>query len=181
MKRPESIYFSTFETPAGLFSVAVDFSGAVIAAAFGDERALMRRVSGEHAVPDSEKTARARTEIMNYFRSPRIGFSLNLAPRGTDFQKRVWAALRNIPSGQTRSYGDIARELRSSPRAVGQANGANPICLIVPCHRVVASDGSLGGFAFGVATKRMLLEHEGATACYPSARWIASTNAFSFE
>lgn len=170
MKNTESIYFSTFETPAGPFSVAVDFSGAVVAAAFGDERALTQRATGKHAVADSERTARARAEIMNYFRSPPMSFSLMLAPRGTEFQKRVWAALRNIPSGQTRSYGDIARELRSSARAVGQANAANPICLIVPCHRVVASDGSLGGFAFGVATKRRLLEHEGALSGRPVDR-----------
>jgi methylated-DNA-[protein]-cysteine S-methyltransferase len=162
MKNPETVYFSTFETPVGQFSVAVDPSGAVVATAFGDGQRLTRPEASEHGIRDEAKTARARAQITDYFRSPGKAFSLELAPRGTDYQKRVWAALREIPTGQTRSYGDIARKLRSSPRAVGQANGANPICLIIPCHRVIAADGSLGGFGFGLPMKRRLLEHEGA-------------------
>jgi methylated-DNA-[protein]-cysteine S-methyltransferase len=164
MNQPETLYYSTFETPVGEFSVAVDSSGSVVATAFGGERSLNKRSSRAHAVRNEAKTAPARTEIAAYFRSARRELSVKLAPRGTDFQKRVWAALQAIPAGQTRSYGDIARKLRSSPRAVGQAAGANPICLIIPCHRVIGSDGSLTGFAFGKAIKRRLLEHEGALA-----------------
>jgi methylated-DNA-[protein]-cysteine S-methyltransferase len=161
MKHPETIYTSTFETPVGQFSVAVDPSGAVVATAFGDGRRLARPEAFEHAICDEAKTARARAQITDYFRSAGKVFTLKLAPKGTDYQKRVWAALCEIPTGQTRSYGDIARKLHSSPRAVGQANGANPICLIIPCHRVIAADGSLGGFGFGLPIKRQLLEHEG--------------------
>jgi methylated-DNA-[protein]-cysteine S-methyltransferase len=164
MTQLQPLFCSTFETPAGPFSVAVDTSGAVVATAFGDERALDERSAGPCCIRDEPRTARARAEIAGYFRSARKTFSLRLAPRGTDFQKRVWTALLEIPSGRTRSYGEIARKLGSSARAVGQAVGANPICLIVPCHRVIGADGSLTGFAFGEKIKRQLLAHEGSIA-----------------
>ena len=162
MKQTEMLHYTTFKTPAGPFSVAVDSSGAVVATAFGDERSLGRRSRNANAVRNEARTAQARGQITAYFRSASAAFSLKLSPKGTDFQKRVWAAMGAIPSGRTRSYGDIARELGSSARAVGQASGANPICLVIPCHRVIGSDGSLTGFAFGEATKRWLLVHEGA-------------------
>ena len=92
-----------------------------------------------------------------------------LAPAGTAFQQRVWKALLRIPFGRTRSYGEIARELRSSARAVGRANSTNPVCLIVPCHRVIGADGSLTGFAFGEDLKRRLLEHEARPRTRPSS------------
>ncbi len=87
-----------------------------------------------------------------------------MAPRGTTFQRRVWAALTDIPYGSVTSYGDLARRLGDamSVRAVGRANGANPIAIIVPCHRVIGADGSLVGYGGGLAAKRMLLELEGA-------------------
>lgn len=88
-----------------------------------------------------------------------------LALRGTPFQQRVWAALREIPRGQVRTYGELAWQLRSAPRAVGAACGANPVALLVPCHRVVRKSGGLGGFAWGVDTKRALLEAEGVNVC----------------
>jgi methylated-DNA-[protein]-cysteine S-methyltransferase len=162
MKQTETLYCSTFETPAGPFSVAVNSAGAVVATAFGGERSLGGRSRIANPVRDEARTAKARGQVTGYFRSASTAFSLELAPRGTDFQKRVWAAMRAIPAGRTRSYGAIARELGSSARAVGQASGANPICVIIPCHRVIGSDGSLTGFAFGEATKRWLLDHEGA-------------------
>ena len=82
---------------------------------------------------------------------------------GTPFQQKVWQALRRIPAGETRSYGDVARALRRprAVRAVGTANGRNPVALIVPCHRVIGSDGSLTGYAGGLERKRWLLRHEG--------------------
>ncbi len=85
------------------------------------------------------------------------------AAGGTDFQRRVWAALREIPSGTTRTYGDIAAELGEpgAARAVGLANGANPVAIVVPCHRVIGSAGALTGFGGGLERKRWLLEHEG--------------------
>jgi methylated-DNA-[protein]-cysteine S-methyltransferase len=81
-------------------------------------------------------------------------------PDGTPFQQRVWAALRAIPPGETRTYGDLARQLGTHPRAVGSANGRNPVCLAIPCHRVIAADGKLCGYAWGEERKRWLLRHE---------------------
>jgi methylated-DNA-[protein]-cysteine S-methyltransferase len=81
-------------------------------------------------------------------------------PAGTPFQRRVWEALREIPPGETRSYGEIARQLGTHPRAVGFASGANPVCLAIPCHRVIGADGKLGGYAWGEERKRWLLAHE---------------------
>jgi O-6-methylguanine DNA methyltransferase len=83
---------------------------------------------------------------------------------GTEFQLEVWTALRKIPAGRTLSYGDLAKKIghASASRAVGAANGANPVSLVVPCHRVIASDGTLGGYGWGLERKRWLLEHEGA-------------------
>jgi methylated-DNA-[protein]-cysteine S-methyltransferase len=105
---------------------------------------------------------RARDQLQDYFDGKRLTFDLPLAPHGSAFQKRVWAALCAIPPGETRSYADIARVIGSAPRAIGGANGANPIPIIIPCHRVVAEDGSLGGYSGGdgPATKQYLLDLE---------------------
>jgi len=105
---------------------------------------------------------RAKDQLQDYFDGKRLTFDLPLAPRGSPFQQCVWAALCAIPPGETRSYADIARAIGSAPRAVGQANGANPIPIIIPCHRVVAADGSLGGYSGGdgPATKQHLLDLE---------------------
>ena len=85
-------------------------------------------------------------------------------PAGTPFQKAVWSLLREIPLGETRTYGQLAARLRSSPRAVGSANGANPIALVIPCHRVIAADGSLCGYAYGLERKQWLLHHEATSS-----------------
>jgi methylated-DNA-[protein]-cysteine S-methyltransferase len=106
---------------------------------------------------------RGRDQLQDYFDGVRTSFDLPLAPHGTAFQRRVWDALCTIPAGQTRSYLDIARQVGCrAARAIGQANGANPIPLLIPCHRVVAADGSLGGYSGGEgeATKRHLLDLE---------------------
>jgi methylated-DNA-[protein]-cysteine S-methyltransferase len=107
----------------------------------------------------------ARDQLHDYFDGRRLSFQLPLAPHGTPYQRRVWAALCRIPPGQTRSYAEIAREVASAPRAVGQANGRNPLPILIPCHRVVAADGSLGGYSGegGADTKRFLLAHEART------------------
>lgn len=160
--KSSSLYYSEFQTPAGLFSVAVDGAGAVAATAFGGRAALKGRLKGASLVADAKRTAAARSEVLAWFKGKRRAFTVALSPAGTPFQRKVWAALRKIPFGQTCSYGDVARAVGSSPRAVGRANATNPICLIVPCHRVVGSDGSLTGFAFGEATKRRLLDFEAA-------------------
>ncbi len=157
-----SLFASTFDTELGSFSVAVDDAGAVVATAFGDLAALVERLSGDvELIADEQATTKARRQIIDYLGGKRREFDLSLAARGSVFQQRVWKALREIPRSETRSYGAIAKTLKSSARAVGRANATNPICLIVPCHRVIGADGSLTGFAFGEEIKRRLLELEG--------------------
>jgi methylated-DNA-[protein]-cysteine S-methyltransferase len=162
MKDTPVYRYSTFKTPAGAFTVAVDPSGAIVATAFGDRSALRRRLRAGTLVHDERGAAPARRLVEDWFLGKARDFSATLSPGGTPFQKRVWSALRRIPFGETRSYGDVARIVGSSARAVGRASATNPICLIVPCHRVIGADGTLTGFAFGEATKRRLLEFEGS-------------------
>ena len=109
-----------------------------------------------------EPFARAIEQLEQYFAGERVDFDLELDMRGTDFQKSVWDALLTIPYGETRSYGQIARQIGrpDRARAVGAANGSNPVSIIVPCHRVIGSDGSLTGYGGGLDRKRWLLEHE---------------------
>jgi methylated-DNA-[protein]-cysteine S-methyltransferase len=104
----------------------------------------------------------AITQLRAYFAGTLRAFDLPLAPAGTDFQKNVWSALAAIPFGETRSYGAIAREIGrpGAARAVGLANGSNPISIIVPCHRVIGADGTLTGYGGGLDRKRWLLAHE---------------------
>jgi methylated-DNA-[protein]-cysteine S-methyltransferase len=108
--------------------------------------------------------ADARAQLESYFAGERTTFDLPIAPQGTEFQRQVWTALRAIPFGGTISYGELARRIGDpkAMRAVGSANGRNPIPIIVPCHRVIGADGSLTGFGGGLDRKRWLLAHEGA-------------------
>ncbi len=107
-------------------------------------------------------TTEARKQLEEYFAAERQRFSLPLAPQGTPFQRKVWQALQTIPYGQTVSYKTIAAQINNpkAVRAVGLANGRNPIPIIIPCHRVVAADGSLGGFSSGLWRKEWLLKLE---------------------
>jgi methylated-DNA-[protein]-cysteine S-methyltransferase len=114
--------------------------------------------------PQDAVSRRVCMQLQAYFADPLFSFDLPLALHGTVFQSRVWLALRQIPSGSTQTYGELAQRLHSAPRAVGQACGANPIPMIIPCHRVLARNG-LGGFMSSaggdpLAIKRWLLEHE---------------------
>jgi methylated-DNA-[protein]-cysteine S-methyltransferase len=115
----------------------------------------------EECSADREVLAAARTQLAAYFAGRSAVFDLPLAPRGTVFQRRVWQALLTIPPGAVWTYGELARALGTAPRAVGQANGRNPIPLIIPCHRVVGGAG-LGGYSGlgGLATKTWLIDHE---------------------
>ena len=115
---------------------------------------------------DAAPFAAALGQLEEYFAGTRHSFSLPLAPRGTPFQLSVWRALQAIPYGETISYGELARRIHlpGAARAVGLANGANPLPIIVPCHRVIGADGSLTGFGGGLPIKRALLSLEGA-AC----------------
>jgi methylated-DNA-[protein]-cysteine S-methyltransferase len=115
---------------------------------------------------DDRVLAQARRELDQYFAGKRTAFDLPLAPRGTPFQQRVWAALLQIPYGATRSYGQQAAAIGNAKavRAVGLANGRNPISIIVPCHRVIGASGSLTGFGGGIERKRFLLDLEQGVA-----------------
>jgi methylated-DNA-[protein]-cysteine S-methyltransferase len=116
------------------------------------------------STPRSRVIAQAQEQIAEYFASERTVFSVSLRLDGTPFQQRVWAALQDIEFGHSWSYGDLARKLGipiGSSRAVGAANGRNPVAIIVPCHRVIGVDGKLTGYAGGIERKQHLLTHEG--------------------
>jgi methylated-DNA-[protein]-cysteine S-methyltransferase len=133
----------------------------------GDERALrgVYFADGRHPplddlVPADEPFAAARTQLDEYLAGERRAFDLALGLRGTPFQQRVWGALGRIPYGTTRTYGALARELGTGPRAVGLANGRNPLSIVVPCHRLVGGSGALTGYGGGLDRKRFLLDLE---------------------
>ena len=144
----------TIESPVGPLTITAT-DGAITAVDFG---------AGGGPSPNAGVLAEAARQLTEYFNGSLRAFDLPLVPRGTTFRLKVWEAMRAIPYGQTRSYGELAHDLDSAPRAVGGACGANPIPLIIPCHRVVGADGTLGGFSGGAGcdTKRQLLALEGA-------------------
>ena len=117
---------------------------------------------GAGAVEERRAFADVLEQLDAYFAGNRRAFALKLAPRGTDFQRRVWQALADIPYGETTTYAAIARTIGQpkAVRAVGAANGKNPISIVVPCHRVIGQDGTLTGYAGGLASKQRLLELE---------------------
>ena len=132
----------------------------------GLSRVYLRREGVGCGFPEGETplTAQAAAELEEYFSGRRKAFTVSLSPHGTEFQLAVWKALRDIPYGQTRTYGEIAGAVGrpKAARAVGMANHDNPLLIFTPCHRVVGKDGSLTGFACGLEVKRRLLELEGA-------------------
>jgi methylated-DNA-[protein]-cysteine S-methyltransferase len=130
----------------------------------GDDHKLTRLGFGDPGTPqgDARAVAQAAIQLEQYFAGERTEFALDIELEGTSFERRVWEAVRAIPYGETSSYAEIARRVGrpNASRAVGRANGRNPIAVIVPCHRVVGSDGSLTGYAGGVEMKRALLALE---------------------
>ncbi len=152
------------ESPVGRLSIT-EAGGAVVGIAWSDHQA------GDPGARPGETPllARAAEQLGEYFAGARRDFDLPLNPAGTAFQRRVWTEMARIPFGATASYGALAREVGSVARAVGGACGANPIPIVIPCHRVVATGGTLGGFSGGTgpATKRALLELEGVTPREP--------------
>src|SRR2546428_775110 len=132
--------------------------------AAGWDKSVAQGEPDDERKPPSSHLARACEQLAEYFAKARTAFDLPLDPPGTPFQRRVWSALRIIPYGTTVSYGELARRLGDvrATRAVGAANGKNPIPIIVPCHRVIGARGELTGFGGGLDRKRWLLEHEGA-------------------
>jgi len=156
-----TLTYDVMPTPIDRLVLASDGSAIVgvwMANAEPDDRRWLDR-QGSDAVIDE-----ARRELDAYFAGRLKQVTIPLAPNGTEFQRRVWSALREIPFGTTISYADLARRVDNvaAVRAVGAANGRNPIPIIVPCHRVIGSDGSLTGFGGGLDRKRWLLRHEGA-------------------
>ena len=147
-------------TPIGTLHLASDGASLVACEFEGHERGLAHRLhrDGQVGAPDAI-LALARTELDAFFAGRLKAFTVPLAPRGTDFQRKVWSALCAIPYGDTTSYGTLAARIGApaAVRAVGAANGKNPICVIVPCHRVIGADGSLTGFGGGLPRKRFLL------------------------
>ncbi len=121
-----------------------------------------RQKPADFPMPITPVLSACATQLEEYFAGKRTAFDLPLAPEGTIFQREVWDILLTIPFGRTMSYGEIARKIGrpSAVRAVGAANGANPVSIIVPCHRIIGADGSLTGYGGGLGRKKWLLEHE---------------------
>ena len=153
-----SAAFATMASPAGELTLVAEERGLAAILWPADDGARVRLDRGVDD-PGRPVLVAAMRQLEEYFAGSRRTFDLPLAPRGNDFQRRVWALLRDIPYGATRSYGQLATSLGSVglARAVGAANGLNPLSIVVPCHRVVGSGGELVGYAGGLDRKRFLL------------------------
>ena len=160
-----------FASPLGMILLVHDAAGALRALDFEDYEARMHRLLRLHygqAELTREPAPKTTTSALGaYFNGdPGALESIVVETGGTEFQRSVWAALRRIPAGTTTNYGQLAITIdrRKAVRAVGLANGANPVAIVVPCHRVIGASGSLTGFGGGLHRKQWLLEHEGAIA-----------------
>ncbi|QBR00190.1 methylated-DNA--[protein]-cysteine S-methyltransferase [Paraburkholderia pallida] len=165
------LFLSRLPSPLGELLLVTDAQQTIRALEFADHTSRLHRGLREHygstELVDSTAPEAIAQAIARYFAGEREALgALPTATAGTDLQRRVWAALRLIPAGATTTYGKLAKELGfEDPRAaidIGAANGANPIAIVVPCHRVIASNGDLKGYAWGLHRKRWLLEHEKA-------------------
>jgi len=163
---PVNLLLCSVDSPIGQITLALEANNIVICE-FADHEARVAKQLGQYyagaIIKKGDPPAAISGAFKRYFDGDRDALN-NLAstPIGTIFEQTVWHALKNIPAGATSSYGAIAKSLGSSPRAVGRANGRNPVCLLYPCHRVIGADGSLTGYAGGLARKEWLLKHEGA-------------------
>ena len=164
----EKIYYSSFDAPfLKKVFVASTERGVCMVDFLKSEKVFLKRLR-EHfpgkIIKDDRKNGKVLSQLKKYLKGELKRFNCKLDFRGTPFQKKVWAALAKIPYGQTRSYKEIARAIGHPKafRAVGNANGENSIPLILPCHRVIESNGGLGGFGHGVEVKKQLLEFEKA-------------------
>lgn len=160
---------TTMPSPVGQLTMVASDAG-LVAVLWPEERVGRVPLAGVSAADGHSVLDAAAKQLTEYFAGRRRAFALPLDPRGTRFQRAVWAALGEIPYGETRSYGDIARAIgrTTAVRAVGAANGRNPLSIIVPCHRVVGQGGALTGFAGGLAAKRYLLDLEKAAPSIPA-------------
>jgi methylated-DNA-[protein]-cysteine S-methyltransferase len=156
--------YSLTPSPIGELLVLADDDGAVTGCYVDAERGAPTAEAGWRR--DDRTCASATSQLEAYFEGELEEFDLDLRPSGTPFQLEVWQALSAIPYAETLSYRDVAEEVGRplASRAVGQANGRNPISIIVPCHRVIAADGTLGGYGWGLERKQWLLDHEAGGA-----------------
>ena len=143
--------FYTVETPLGHAKVTGDTNG-ITSVSISDTTKQLSEIIPENLLD-------CVTQLKAYFREERQNFDLKLNPNGTDFQKRVWQELQKIPYGKTCSYLELSKKL-GNPKAVANANGKNPLWIIIPCHRVIGSDGRLTGYAGGLYRKQWLINHE---------------------
>ncbi|MGH8576139.1 MAG: methylated-DNA--[protein]-cysteine S-methyltransferase [Gammaproteobacteria bacterium] len=146
----------THDSPVGPLTL-VSEEGKLVGCFFANHDLARKKQAAKG--PRDAVLDQARKELDGFFAGRLKKFTLTLAPRGTEFQRRVWKALQAIPYGRTASYGGIAKQIGvpAAMRAVGAANGQNPICIIIPCHRVIGANGSLRGFGGGLDRKRFLL------------------------
>lgn len=154
------LYHDHLDTPIGRLVLIADADGALLRVNLPHSRKPPPDLGPSRRDPARLSTIAA--QFAEYFDGRRVVFDLPLRPRGTDFQRRVWDGLMHIGYGRTASYAELARHIERprAVRAVGAANGANPLSIVVPCHRVIGADGSLTGYGGGIAAKRWLLEHE---------------------
>jgi methylated-DNA-[protein]-cysteine S-methyltransferase len=178
MAEPEQLQLDELETPLGRLTVVADAVGRLCLVGWIDGHERMTRALSRSAGPGS--TLRRVTDPSGLSSALRAYFAgqldalaaLPVGAAGSEFQRRVWSALREIPCGQTCSYSELARRIGqpAAVRAVGLANGANPVGIVVPCHRVIGASGALTGYGGGLERKRWLLRHEGACAA-PELPW----------
>ena len=152
---------ATIPSPTGDLTLIASDAG-LAAILWDDDAAMQARYAPRRADPDHPVIAAAVSQLEEYFAGTRTTFDLPLDPVGTEFQRDVWRALLTIPYGETRSYADIARAIGrpTATRAVGAANGRNPLPIVTPCHRVIGSNGTLTGFGGGLPNKQLLLALE---------------------
>jgi len=168
----QTFHSERFETPTGRMLLVTDAQGLVHALDWEDHHERTERLLGRYyrgvtlAVREARRESMAKRAVLAYF-DGKLGAidQVRVASSGTEFQNQVWAALRRIPTGTTLSYGALAKAIGrpAAVRAVGLANGSNPIAIVVPCHRVIGANASLTGYGGGIERKRWLLAHEAAS------------------
>ncbi|HEX5167262.1 MAG TPA: methylated-DNA--[protein]-cysteine S-methyltransferase [Thermomicrobiales bacterium] len=175
-------YLETVDSPAGPLTFAVNEDGALLFLSFLEghypttiEEDLINE--GYTCLSDPERTAHVRQQLVEYASGERTTFDLPVVLQGTEWQKAVWRELMQVPFGETRTYGELARSLGrpQASRAVGRANGTNRIPLVIPCHRIIGADGTLTGFGGGLHLKTALLTHEGVEIAKPAKQLALAT------
>lgn len=159
--RSSPIAVAKLKSPFGDLIATADSYGRVVSLGFAGEREVGPSSGDAHWLTP------LRHALQRYYAGRKNAFDrLELNPEGTSFQHRVWSELRHVPFGTTLTYGELAQRIRraSAARAVGMANNANPIAIVIPCHRVVGANGDMTGYAGGISNKRLLLDHESGQA-----------------